>query len=210
MHSLPDSSATFGAPRASSSASHFQSLGAYSAFLRSAMADEESLQLRDNLQVLAVQVEALVLVLQQPAVDAAAVASALLHLVEDLRGHRTLVLSLGGDWHQFYEFDAHFATLNQFRILVNRWAMQAAPPTQTVPSVAEFDVAAWRLLGAGAMLLDVYEQSRQPAPAAADPLPQAPARPSWWQRVRGWWQRPEPVPEDQHKPGRRGRRRSDG
>lgn len=208
MHRTPDSSAFSTASRAGAPSSNFQSLGAYSEFLRSALADEESLQMSDSLQVLAVQVEAMMVLLQQPSVDADGVAQALLRLVEDLRGHRTMLLSLGADWHRFYEFDAHFSTLNQFRILVTRWALQAAPPAQTAPSAPEFDLAAWRVLGAGAMLLDVYEQSKAPVQrSGAVPVP--PCAPTWWQRVRGWWRRQDAPRNEQRKPGRRGRRRSD-
>ena len=206
---FPDSSAFYDPSPGGSQPSNFQSLGAYSEFLRSAMADEESLQMSDDLQGLAVQVEAIVVLLQQPDVDAAAVAQALLRLVDDLRSHRTMLLSLGADWHQFYEFDAHFSTVNQFRIFLTRWAMQAAPPMQTVPSPAEFDVAAWRLLGAGAMLLDEYEQSKASVKKTAVVVPETPLAPTWWQRLRGWLRRKTPVRTEQRKAGRRGRRQSD-
>ncbi len=209
MPSATDSSAFFDPSRAGSRSSNFQTLGQYSEFLRSAMADEESLQMGDNLQQLAVQVEATMVLLQQPRADAAAVAQRLLNLVEGLRGHRTLLLSLGGDWHHFYEFDAHFSVVNQFRIALTRWAMQAALPDQTVPPAAEFDLAAWRVLGAGAMLLDVYEQSRVVATRTAVPEPKPPVALTWWQRIRVWWRRP-PVPQhEKRKSGRRGRRASD-
>ncbi len=206
---FPDSSAFYDRSPAGSQASNFQSLGAYSEFLRSAMADEESRQMSDDLQGLAVQVEAMMVLLQQQVVDAATVAQALLRLVGDLRSHRTMLLSLGADWHQFYEFDAHFSTVNQFRIFVTRWAAQAAPPVQVVPSPAEFDVAAWRLLGAGAMLLDEYEQSKASVKITAAVVPEKPLAPTWWQRVQGWWRGQTPVRTEQRKAGRRGRRQSD-
>ena len=209
MPSATDSSAFFDPSRAGSRSSNFQTLGQYSEFLRSAMADEESLQMGDNLQQLAVQVEATMVLLQQPRADAAAVAQRLLNLVEGLRGHRTLLLSLGGDWHHFYEFDAHFSVVNQFRIALTRWAMQAALPDQTVPPAAEFDLAAWRVLGAGAMLLDVYEQSRVAATRTAVPEPKPPVALTWWQRIRVWWRRPLVPQHEKRKSGRRGRRASD-
>lgn len=209
MRSAFDSSEFFDPSCIGPQASNFQSLGPYSEFLRSAMADEESLQMSDNLQALAVQVEATMVLLQQPRVDAAAVAQALLHLVDDLRGHRAMLLSLGADWHRFYEFDAHFSTVNQFRIFLTRWAMQAAPPLQTTPTPAEFDVAAWRLLGAGAMLLDEYEQSKAAEKKPAVLAPVEPVAPTWWQRVRGLWSRQVPLQKEQRKAGRRGRRQSD-
>jgi hypothetical protein len=140
------------------STSTAQSFGQYSHFLRSAVADEESLQVGESLQTLAVQIEALVTLLQ-PARggDTRRLATALIDLVGDLRTHRALLLGLGVDWHRFFEFDAHFAALNQFRIQVTQWAMEAAPPTRSMPALADFDLAAWRVLGAGSLLLDVYE-----------------------------------------------------
>lgn len=213
MHGAPDSNGTFNPSRAGLQTSNFQSLGQYSDFLRSAMADEESLQMGEELQRVAVQVEAMVVLLQQPPVDAAAVAQALLRLVDDLRSHRMMLLSLGADWHCFYEFDAHFSTLNQFRIAATRWAMQAAQPEQVVPSPTEFDLVAWRMLGAGAMLLDVYEQSKVSMRASAPAASEVPAPLTWWQRARSWWRGADSLPKaprtEQRTAGRRGRRRSD-
>lgn len=204
-----DSSAFYDPLLAGSPGSHFQSIGHYSEFLRSAMADEESLQMGDDLQVLAAHVEVMTGLLQQPVVDAAAVSAALLQLVDDLRVHRAMLLSLGADWHRSYEFDAHFATVNQFRIFVTRWAAQAAPPTQSVPSAREFDVAAWRLLGAGAMLLDEYEQSKSAVKTPPAMAPVEPVSRTWWQRLRGWWVRQAAPRKEQRKAGRRGRRQTD-
>lgn len=191
--------------------SNFQSFGQYSAFLRSAVADEESLQMGENLQELAVQVEALMAMLKpsDAPVAASTVAQAFFHLLDGLRGHRAMLLSLSADWHRFYEFDAHFSTLNQFRILVTRWAKETALPDPMGPSPTDFDLAAWRVLGAGAMLLDVYEQTR----ATVVPQGAQPASVSVWGRWGAWWRRrvappPEPQPE-QRKAGRRGRRQSD-
>lgn len=189
----------------SQSQSHgFQSFGQYSQFLRSAVADEESLQVGESLQVLAVQIEALAAMLQRPG-DPAQLATALIDLVGDLRTHRVLLLSLGGDWHSNYEFDAHFAALNQFRISVTRWAMEAAPPHHAVPPQTDFDLAAWRVLGAGSLLLDVYEQSRATAAKQDDER----AAPSAWSRWGAWWKRRQIKRKVVRQEGRRGRRKSD-
>lgn len=209
MHNAPDASEFSEVSGAASRSTNFQSLGPYSEFLRSAMADEESLQMSDNLHGLAVQVESMMALLQQSNPDTGAVAQALLCLVENLRGHRTMLLSLSADWHRFYEFDAHFSTVNQFRILLTRWAMEVAPPALTVPSPAEFDLAAWRVLGAGAMLLDEYEQSKAAVKNPVVAAPVASFAPTWWQRVRQWWSPQDPPRKEQRKPGRRGRRQSD-
>jgi len=191
----------------SQSQSHsFQSFGEYSQFLRSAVADEESLQVGESLQALAVQIEALVTMLQQRNIDPAALALALINLVGDLRTHRALLLALGADWHSNYEFDAHFSALNHFRILVTQWAMEAAPPRHAVPALADFDLAAWRVLGAGSLLLDVYEQSRA---GTASTLDEERASPSVWSRWSAWWNRRQIKRKVVRQEGRRGRRKTD-
>ncbi len=192
----------------SQSQSHsFQSFGQYSQFLRSAVADEESLQVGESLQALAVQIEALVTMLQQRATDPAALSLALINLVGDLRTHRAQLLALGDDWHANYEFDAHFAALNHFRILVTQWAMEAAPPRHAVPALADFDLAAWRVLGAGSLLLDVYEQSR--ANSVSPDEERERAQPSVWSRWSAWWNRRQIKRKVVRQEGRRGRRKTD-
>ena len=191
----------------SSSQSHsFQSFGEYSNFLRSAVADEESLQVGESLQVLAVQIESLVAMLQQRGREPQPLSLALINLVGDLRTHRALLLGLGADWHSNYEFDAHFAALNHFRILVTQWALEAAPPRNSAPALADFDLAAWRVLGAGSLLLDVYEQSRMACANAAD---EERVPPSVWSRWSAWWKRRQIKRTVVRKEGRRGRRKSD-
>ena len=184
----------------------FQSFGEYSQFLRSAVADEESLQVGESLQALAVQIEAVVAMLQQGGAGPQPLSLALINLVGDLRTHRALLLGLSDDWHSNYEFDAHFAALNHFRILVTQWAMDAAPPRNSAPVLADFDLAAWRVLGAGSLLLDVYEQSRL-AFAEESNVERTP--PSAWARWSAWWKRRKIKRSVVRKEGRRGRRKSD-
>ncbi len=190
--------------RSQSQSNSFQSFGQYSQFLRSAVADEESLHVGESLQALAVQIEALAALLQRPG-DQANLSTGLINLVGDLRTHRALLLALGGDWHSNYEFDAHFAALNQFRILVTQWALEAAPPRHVIPALADFDLAAWRVLGAGSLLLDVYEQSR----TAMSKQDEERAPPSVWSRWSAWWKRRQIKRKVVRQEGRRGRRKSD-
>jgi len=192
-------------PTSPSQSHSFQSFGQYSQFLRSAVADEESLQVGESLQALAVQIEALVTLLQQRSEDSSALSQALIELVGDLRTHRALLLALGADWHCYYEFDAHFAALNHFRILVTQWAMEAAPPRHGVPVLADFDLAAWRVLGAGSLLLDVYEQSRASAAIEDEERVALTA----WDRWSAWWKRRQIKRKVVRQEGRRGRRKTD-
>lgn len=194
--------------------SNFQSFGQFSEFLRGAVADEESLQMGENLQALAVQVEATMAYLERPdTAGTRAAADALIELADTLRAHRAMLLALGTDWHRFFEFDAHFVALNQFRVLVTVWAKDAAAPENKLPAPSDFDVAAWRLLGAGAMLLDVYEQSQSvahpSARAAHAGAGAAPVAVPWWQRwVPGLRGRPNGASE-RRQSTLRGRRRLD-
>ena len=204
---LPPSYAPTQVPSQSQSQSHsFQSFGEYSQFLRSAVADEESLQVGESLQALAVQIEALVAMLQQRNTEPRPLSLALINLVGDLRTHRALLLGLSDDWHTNYEFDAHFSALNHFRILVTQWAMDAAPPRNSAPVLTDFDLAAWRVLGAGSLLLDVYEQSRLASAAVPD---EERKPPSAWGRWSAWWKRRQIKRSVVRQEGRRGRRKDD-
>lgn len=193
------------AARAPVTSSTAQSFGQYSQFMRSAVADEESLQVGESLQALAVQIEALAGMLQADASDPRQLSTALIDLVGDLRAHRALLLGLGVDWHRFFEFDAHFAALNHFRILVTQWAMEAAPPGHGMPASADFELAAWRLLGAGSLLLDVYEQSKIGTPGVEEDR----TPPSVWSRWRAWLKRRSIRRQVVRRTGSRGRRRTD-
>lgn len=197
--------------------SNFQSFGQFSEFLRGAVADEESLQMGENLQALAVRVEAAMALLQSPDdTTTRAAAHALMQVADALRGHRAMLLALGADWHRFYEFDAHFVALNQFRVLVTVWAKDAVSPASKLPAASDFDVAAWRLLGAGAMLLDVYEHAQSVANQAAQAAELAdakaraqPVAAPWWRRWRQWWRGRTVGAHERRQSTRRGRRRSD-
>lgn len=186
----------------------FQTFSQYSEFLRTSVADEESLQVGESLKSLAVQVEALLALLQRRGTASPALSVALINLLGDLRAHRALLLELGEDWHRFYEFDAHFAALNHFRLQVTQWAMDAAPPHSGVPPLSEFDLSAWRVLGAGSLLLDVYDQS---SAVAQEDVPER-RPPTLWARLKAWWLRRRSrdlfVRKGERR-GRRGRRRTD-
>ncbi len=200
-----DATESHGVSQSPSRSHSFQSFGDYSQFLRSAVADEESLQMGESLQGMAVQIEAIVSLLQQTEPKLDGLAIALFNLVGDLRAHRTQLLALGEDWHRFYEFDAHFASLNHFRILVTQWALEAAPPRHALPKLAEFDLAAWRLLGAGSLLLDVYEQSRN----ELLPPDEVAVVQSVWGRWSAWWTRRQTRRQAERQTGSRGRRETD-
>lgn len=161
----------------------FQTFGQYSQFLRSAVADEETLQVGESLQTMATQAERMIAMLRDPKHDNQRLAQGLLELLDLVRSHRMLLGELGADWHGYYEFSSHFTAVNHLRTRLTQWAQDAAPQRQVAPVLEEFDLVVWRVLGAGALLLDVYEQSCKHSPMAAD------ASPAPWRRVVHWVRR---------------------
>lgn len=144
----------------------------------------------ESLQALSAQIESLLRLLGRmhqrgPAARAKSprLAKALMALLASLRQHRAMLLTLGTDWQQSYEFEIHFAAVNQFRILLTQWALDALAPRNRPPPLADFDLAAWRVLGAGALLLDVHEQLRQGVHIERR------VRRSGWARWRAWWKK---------------------
>lgn len=159
--------------------SSVRSYGEYSEILRAAVADEESLQMGESLHALSAQIEALTAAWRLAHEDASWLAPYFLDLLDTLRDHHAMVLDLNRDWDRFLEFKAHMAAVNQFRSQLTQWAQLVRLPGAQAPQHADFDVSAWRLLGAGALLLDVYEQSSKRGAETE-------ARSSAWSRLVGW------------------------
>ena len=181
MESLTPSAPSDRPTKLGSSTQDFRTFSEYSEFLRAAMADEESLQLRDGLHVLAAQIEQTSLLLRAPPVDHKPIAFDLTELLTMLRAYSHLVQDMGEDWHGSEEFKAHFRALAHFHNLVTVWASEAGPPLEKAPEHTEFDLAAWRLLGAGALLLDAFEQAGPRSALSGES--EIPEEPSWWGRL---------------------------
>ncbi|HYW58622.1 MAG TPA: hypothetical protein VE934_16860 [Polaromonas sp.] len=171
-----------------------QSFGELSQFLRSAMADEESLQLAEGMAGLSVSIES-VLAQLKTAPEPVAVAAPLMDLMTILREHRTLVISLTPTWRGLYEYAAYLTALNNFRVLIGQWLLPvnqqgpSAMPSPAAISLEDFELIAWRTLGEGMLLIDMYEQvcgqeEGQSASAALDEPRVRRAR-RWWERLRG-------------------------
>jgi len=158
-----------GSAASSLSSRSFQTFGQYSQFLRAALADEESLQLSESLQGLAISIESLAARLRQSDEAAQQLAHRFQALLELLRVHRQLLQELGGHWQGFDEFSAHATALAHFQTQALQWQKDAASPSVQVPLLHDFELAAWRVLGAGALLLDVHEEAvRRAQEADAD------------------------------------------
>jgi hypothetical protein len=170
-----------------------QSFGELSHFLRSAMADEESRHLAEGMGVLSVGIETVLSRLKLAAGPAQA-APLLMDLMTTLREHRALVIGLSPVWRGLYEYAAYLAALNNFRVLIGQWLLPTGQPdavpgpaAQEIP-LEDFELVAWRTLGEGMLLIDMYEQLSNQAPAesasgALDPTRVERAR-SWWARLR--------------------------
>ncbi|MDI1341327.1 hypothetical protein [Polaromonas sp.] len=171
-----------------------QSFGELSHFLRSAMADEESLQLADGMGGLAVGIEAVLSGLKREP-DLHALAAPLMDLMTILREHRALVISLSPAWRGLYEYATYLAALNNFRVLIGQWLLAASPqdkPGTPQPQgirFEDFELVGWRTLGEGMLLIDMYEQlsgreTGDSGSAAIDEARVERAR-TWWERLRG-------------------------
>ena len=161
-----------------------QNFSELSNFLRSAVADEESLQMGDSMGLLASQIEAIVAKLKQGA-GRDVVAPLFMDLLTVLREHRQLVIGLSTPWRGLYEYASYLAALNNFRVLIGQWLVERGPPV----ALADFELMAWRALGEGMLMIDMYEQWRAQEkqdsnPADLDDSRVARAK-SWWDKLRG-------------------------
>jgi hypothetical protein len=162
--------------------------GELSQFLRGAVADEDSRQFSEGMGVLASHIEAIVASLRLDR-SRAALAPLLMDFLTVLRDHRTLVVGLGLEWRGLYEYAAYLQALNNFRVLIGQWLLHGdARGAQLTLSAEDFELVAWRTLGEGLLLIDMYEQlAREPVDSdffATQPLPQEQPQ---IERAMAWW-----------------------
>ena len=169
------------------------SFGELSNLLRSQLADEDSRLLTEGMQQVALQAEGVAAGLRLGRRREHA-APLLMDMLTVLRDHRALVLNLGASWRGLYEYAGYLQALNSFRALIGQWLLDVDPwlgELQVSPE--EFTLVAWRTLGEGTLLVDVYEQwlEREEAPGSSDfgdfGAPTEPRREralQWWQKLR--------------------------
>jgi hypothetical protein len=168
--------------------------GDLSQFLRHAVADEDSRQFSENMAHLASQFEGVIAALRKDR-RREKVAPKLMDMLTVLRDHRIHVVGLGLSWRGLYEYAGYLHALNNFRVLIGQWLLQADPWDKELNVTAEdFELVAWRTLGEGMLLIDMYEQwlmrdggkrDVEPPPASgADEEPQVQRAMQWWQRLR--------------------------
>jgi hypothetical protein len=165
--------------------------GGLSNFLRGAIADEDSRVFSESMGQLAAQAEAAVTALRASR-HRDAVSPVLMDMLTVLREHRALVVNLGLLWRGLYEYAAYLQALNNFRVLIGQWLLHAAPWDDDLGVTAEdFGLVAWRTLGEGMLLIDMYEQTlmREGAPSEPSQLGDLPETQvarvlQWWHKLR--------------------------
>lgn len=165
------------------------SFGELSNFLRSSVADEDSRLLSESMSQLSVHIEAIIAGLRLNR-QRSVVAPMLVDLLTVLRGHRNLVVNLGLAWRGLYEYAAYLQALNNFRVLIGQWLLDGGPRSAELLLCAEdFELVAWRTLGEGMLLIDMYEQwiateHRDPSALGSLDEPQVERALQWWKKLR--------------------------
>jgi hypothetical protein len=160
--------------------------GEFSNFLRTAIADEDSRLFSESMQEVALHAEAVVASLRLNR-HRDAIGPVLMDMLTMLRDHRAFVANLGLAWRGLYEYAAYLQALNNFRVLIGQWLLQSSPWDDELEVTAEeFALVAWRTMGEGTLLIDMYEQwfEREEHESGAG-TPEEPQRGrQWWHRLR--------------------------
>jgi hypothetical protein len=165
------------------------SFGDLSNFLRSSVADEDTRLVSESMSQLSVHIEVIIAALRVNRLRAT-VAPMLVDLLTVLRAHRTLVVKLGLAWRGLYEYAAYLQALNNFRVLIGQWLLEGGSSSaELLLSAEDFELVAWRTLGEGMLLIDMYEQwiatePDEPSTLASLEEPQVERAIQWWKKLR--------------------------
>ena len=165
-----------------------ETFGALSNFLRGAVADEDSRNFSDSMGELAVHAESVIAVLARTRRRDVA-GPALMDMMTVLRSHRAFVLDLGLTWRGLYEYAGYLQSVNNFRILIGQWLQSAPWDDELEVTATDFQSVAWRTLGDGMLLIDMYEQWLEREGVDSErfedvPEPQIEKAQQWWQKLR--------------------------
>jgi hypothetical protein len=163
--------------------------GDLSDFLRHAVADEDSRIFSESMAELAIQAEGVIAQLRQTRRREQA-APFLMDMLTVLREHRVQVVNLGLTWRALYEYAAYLQALNNFRVLIGQWLLQVEPwGDDLIVTAEDFSLVAWRTLGEGMLLIDMYEQWLQREASDPDGSALASLEAPQVERVLQWWQK---------------------
>ena len=163
--------------------------GDLSNFLRGAVADEDSRLLSESMAELSVHLEAIIASLRVNRIRTT-IAPMLVDLLTVLRVHRHMVVSLGLPWRGLYEYAAYLQALNNFRVLIGQWLLDGGPRSLDLLLTAEdFELVAWRTLGEGMLMIDMYEQwlasgTKDESTLGKLDEPQVQRAVQWWKKLR--------------------------
>lgn len=162
--------------------------GEISNFLRGAIADEDCRVFSESMGEVAMHSEAVVAALRLDR-RRESVGPVLMDMLTVLRDHRTLVVNLGLAWRGLYEYAAYLQALNNFRVLIGQWLLHASPwDDQLNVTADDFALVAWRTMGEGMLMVDMYEQwlRREEDESALGSLqePQLERVRQWWHKLR--------------------------
>jgi hypothetical protein len=164
------------------------SFGEISDYLRTAIADEDSRMLSESMGQVAMHAEAVAAGLRLDR-HRDAVAPLMMDMLTVLRDHRALVVNLSPAWRGLYEYAAYLQALNNFRVLIGQWLLHTSPwDDELTVTAEEFALVAWRTMGEGMLLVDMYEEwlEREENASALGALqePQLERVRQWWQKLR--------------------------
>ena len=161
--------------------------GETSRFWRDAWADEELRDWRASLGALAQCVENALQARQQSR-DAEDIIGHADALLRGVRQHQFFLTGLESAWHALYSFDAYQNAQEELSVAVLDWreALEERSPNEG-ECFERVELLAWRSLGEGVLLVDIYEHGN-------GPLSEVPPAPlgrcgAAWLRLRAWWQR---------------------
>jgi hypothetical protein len=158
-------------------------------FLRSAIADEDSRVFSESMGELAAQAELVVAGLRRSRRRDQA-SPLLMDMLTVLREHRNFVVNLGPSWRVLYEYAAYLQALNNFRVLIGQWLLHAAPWEDDLEvTTADFELVAWRTMGEGMLLVDMYEQLLERDGPVEERSELGELRETQVARVLQWWQK---------------------
>ena len=157
-------------------------------FLRGAIADEDSRLFSESIGEVAMHSEAVVAALRLNR-RRDSIAPLLMDMLTVLREHRSLVVNLGLSWRGLYEYAVYLQALNNFRVVIGQWLLHASPwDDQLQVTAEEFALVAWRTMGEGMLLVDMYEQWREREEHASNlgalEEPQLERVRQWWHKLR--------------------------